>query len=166
MGISAGIAACLIVAFLLGGALLPRNWSVEQSVLIDATPAEIQAFVATPMTWSEWTVWNDYEFRMTGPQSGTGAGYAWGTGGLGSGNLHIFNADELGIDYVVRLRGLPAVNGQIRYTPDEAGTVATWGISGDLGYNPVFRYFSLMTGNANVELAKNLALLKERVEDG
>src|SRR5688500_12758666 len=72
----------LVTALLVGvGALLPRQWRVEQSVMINAPPEAIHAWVSDLRHWSDWAQWNQRALSPRNdvgtPSQGPGATLVW-----------------------------------------------------------------------------------------
>lgn len=86
-----GLVLCL-------GLVLPRSWSVEQSIVIEASPNRIYPFLFDLKRWQEWSVWTrtmDPLVRHTyeGPQDGIGARWLWLGPQMGRGQVAIVAAD-------------------------------------------------------------------------
>src|SRR5262245_38704043 len=82
------------------GALLPRRWHVEQSVMINGPPSAIHIWVTDLRHWSEWAQWNQADLapknQLSTPSSGAGAKLTWyGRGGndAASGEVRILRSD-------------------------------------------------------------------------
>src|SRR6185295_19194029 len=58
------------------GALLPRNWQVEESILINAPVASVHTWVGDLRRWPRWAQWNQAalwpENEVSEPSTGTG----------------------------------------------------------------------------------------------
>jgi hypothetical protein len=72
----------LVTALIVGlGALLPREWHVEQSILINAPALEVHAWVNDLHNWPRWAQWNQAELRprdeVSEPSAGVGATLHW-----------------------------------------------------------------------------------------
>jgi carbon monoxide dehydrogenase subunit G len=142
----------IIVTFILIGFLLPRNVQMSRSIEIDADSAKIFAQVNNMKNfvnnWSPWTEKDpNAKHEYSGATEGVGAKYNWvgdrkkvGTGSMeileSTPNSYVKAALNFGrqgtafADYT-----LEDVNGK---------TKVTWGFDGDMGTNPIARYFGLM----------------------
>jgi hypothetical protein len=122
--------------------------------------------------WPTWTAWNsqrfpDLEMTYAGPAEGVGAKSHWASNSAGDGDMEITASDPAkGIAYDLAFDGgAMKSTGGIDYVPTSGGTIVTWHAEGDLGFNPVSRYFGLlMDGMMGPDLATGLANLKQRVE--
>ena len=110
------------------GALLPRRWHVEESVMINAPPTAIHAWVNDLEHWPEWAQWNQTDLgpknQVSGPSAGTGARLTWygrGGGEPTSGEVRIVRSDPaLGVWFeIVRAAASPR-KPRSRTCPDPA----------------------------------------------
>ena len=89
------IAIALVAAVLLAlgvGLALPREWKVEQQVVIHKPPARIHPLLFDLRRWQDWSVWTramDPQLRNTyeGPQDGVGAKWLWLGPKMGRGRI-------------------------------------------------------------------------------
>jgi uncharacterized protein YndB with AHSA1/START domain len=162
----------LIVGAAAIGLLLPSHFKVERSVGISAPPEKVYALLEAPHEWKKWTVWNQRDPNMqltySGPEKGQGAGWAWQSKSEGSGSMEFTRAEPAKlIEY--RL-SFPEFNmssaGKLELTATGNNTKVTWTNEGDLGMNPVSRYFGLamdsMVGGDFEAGLKNLKALAEK----
>lgn len=61
---------------------VPRTWTAEHTVTIDAEPAEIRNYLINPRRWSDWSAWtrdvdSEVQRTFTGPERGEGASMSW-----------------------------------------------------------------------------------------
>jgi uncharacterized membrane protein len=167
-----GILAGGIVLLLIVGLCLPRQFRVERSVTIDAPAEKVHAVVSRFRDWPTWTAWNQERFpdlKMTydGPAEGVGAKSHWTSEAAGTGDMEITASDPAkGVAYDLAFDdGAMLSQGGIDYAPSGGDTLVTWHAEGDLGWNPVGRYFGLlMDGMMGPDFEKGLANLKRRVE--
>lgn len=139
-----------VVGLLLAvGMLLPSGFKVQRSVEMAATPDRIYPLIADPREWKRWSVWNRRDPSMTmqysGPPSGSGARWAWKSASEGSGEMEFTAAlPNERVDYALSFPDMGMrSSGQLRLEPAGAGTRVTWTNEGDMGANPVNRYFGL-----------------------
>ncbi|MBL9137708.1 MAG: SRPBCC family protein [Verrucomicrobiales bacterium] len=166
----------IIALFLLVGLFLPRNYRVERSVVINARPEAIYPDLADLRRWPEWTVWNQQmdpsaKFVFDSPETGVGAAYRWTGEKMGSGSLKLTTANPTnGVVYDLDFEGgMIRAEGTIRFgaAAGGSGVEVTWINEGDLGKNPVNRYFGLtMDSMLGEQMAKGLSNLKARAEGG
>lgn len=144
-----GTVLLLAAVLLIGGLLLSPKFTVTRSVTLAAPPDKVYALVADPRRWKEWTVWNRRDPAMAieyfGPPSGAGAGWAWKSQSEGDGRM-TFTAAEAPRRVVYDLYfpdfGTTS-SGELGLEPAGAGTKVTWVMNGDMGKNPLFRWFAL-----------------------
>lgn len=129
-----------ILAVLIGGigAVLPRQWHVERSVRIEATPDRILPFVANLRRWQEWAVWTkamdpNVLNTFAGPDEGVGARWQWQGPVMGRGAITVTQADATGVSFDEAIES-DTVNahGGLRFTADGTGTRVTWTDDGTL----------------------------------
>lgn len=164
----------VVVALLfLIGLLLPSGFKVQRSTQIAAPPEKIYALIVDPRQWKNWTVWNRRDPAMTmtyaGPDSGAGAKWTWQSKTEGNGEM-TFTAAVPGqrIDYSLTFPDFGMTSrGQLRLEPDGAGTRVTWTNEGDMGTNPIDRYFGLLMDRmVGPDFEAGLANLKSLAERG
>lgn len=138
------------VGLLLGiGMLLPSGFKVQRQVEMAAAPERIYPLIVDPREWKRWTVWNRRDPAMTmeygGAPSGTGARWAWKSATEGNGEMQFTGAVPAErIDYALTFPDMGMrSNGQLRLEPTARGTRVTWTNEGEMGSNPVNRYFGL-----------------------
>lgn len=165
------IALIVVVLIALGvGLALPREWAVERSILINATPERIAPFVIDLKRWQEWSVWTkamDPLLRnaFEGPADGVGAKWLWLGPTLGRGRIEIVAADNkrgVELDEAIESETVNA-HATIAFTAEGSQTRVTWI---DRGTLPPLG--GLFLGNVEVTLGKNfetsLVKLKSLVE--
>jgi len=153
------------------GLLLPSHFRVERSVEIAAPAGKIYGLIADPREWKRWTVWNqrdpNMEMDYSGPASGAGAKWSWQSKSEGSGNME-FTEARPGERIAYRLSfpefGIESA-GALTLAPAGERVRVTWTNDGDLGRNPVNRWFGLMMdGVVGADFSAGLANLKRLAE--
>lgn len=146
---TAVIVVVVAVGLVAGGMMLSPAFSVTRSVVVDAPPQKVYAFVADPRGWKQWSVWNRRDPAMaitySGPASGAGAAWSWQSRSEGDGRM-TFTSVEPGrrVAFDLELAGFDAVSkGVLRFEPEGAGTRVTWTMDGNLGGNPLYHWFAL-----------------------
>lgn len=155
------------------GMVLPASFSIERSIEIRAPAERVHALVASPRQWTRWSAWNardpDMQIRYSGPESGVGAAWAWRSASEGNGEMEFVAAEPgRGIDYVLRFPdyGMES-RGVLRIDAAGEGVRLTWTNAGELGGNPLNRWFGLfMDGLVGPDFESGLARLKALAEDG
>jgi len=145
-----GLGLLAVVAVVLAvGMLLPSGFKVERSVNFAAAPDRIYPLIADPREWKRWSVWNKRDPAMTmqysGPASGTGARWTWMSTSEGNGEMEFTRAvANERLDYALSFPDMGMQSkGQLRLQPLGSGTRVTWTNEGDMGANPLNRYFGL-----------------------
>ncbi len=174
-------AGLLILAVLvaLAGLFLPRHLKVERSVEVAAAPAEIYPHVVSLKAFNIWSPWSEIDpetvYQFSGPETGVGAVMEWESSHMdvGSGRQEIVEAvpDRLvrtALDFGAQGMAMAFWRLDPVGAEEDAGiTTVTWGLSTDLGYNPLMRYLGLLI---ETEVGRSyetgLARLKTLVETG
>ena len=161
----------LIVVLVVVGLFLPTSYTVERSIVIDASPSQIHKYVGDLNNWDSWSPWKQEDPTIVvthGEKTqGIGASQSW-VGESGDGAL-VFTKDSPseGIEYdLVFDDGTYVCQGAMTYNPLEDGeTKVTWIMSGDMGTPVVGGYFVLMMDSMVGEMFnKGLSNLKNTVE--
>lgn len=169
--VAVGILA-VVALVLLVGLFLPRTYHLERSIEVQAGPEAIYPDLAGLRRWPEWTVWNrdmdpGLELTYGSPDTGAGAEYSWIGPKLGNGRLKLVKADPMkGIEYELSFEnGSMQSEGAISMEKVAGMVRVTWSNHGNLGKNPVNRYFGLMMDRmVGPDFEKGLARLKARAE--
>jgi hypothetical protein len=165
----------LLTAVLLAGlgAVLSRQWRVEQSVMINAPPAAIHAWVNDLRHWSEWAQWNQAELapnnEISVPSAGPGAKLTWygRGGGPASGEVRIIKSDPAqGVWFENRTsEGAPS-HAVLSYAPRPGVTEVMWRDEGQLPPIVGGLFLDLFQKRLSKHMASGLERLKELVELG
>lgn len=170
------VLVALIALFVIVGIVLPNDFRVERSVVIDAEPARVHALVGDLTRWEEWTPWKevDPEVQTTlGSQtSGVGASQSW-TDSSGGGDLVFTESSvENGIAYDMNFyMGDPesadplASTSEMRYERVDGGTKVIWSMDGSMPVPVLGGYFAkIMPASIGPMFDSGLQKLKQRVE--
>jgi len=167
IGIGLGTA---LVLFLVIGLCLPRRFHVERTLIIEAPPEAIYPVVTRLREWPTWTAWTkerypDMKIEFSGPEEGIGAKQSWEGESSGRGSIEITKANpEEGIAYAFSYDGNRSTGG-IGLFPGPDCALVTWYADGDLGMNPIARYFGrLMDSYMGPDFERGLINLKKKVE--
>jgi len=166
------IVGVMVLLFLALGLMLPTTYQVERSVVMRAKPDVVFPHVNTLKQWPEWTAWNtkkypDLRFSFDGPESGVGAVYRWEGEATGTGSLKLTGSDPAkGIEYNLDFEhGKYLSKGAIKLEETGDSTKVTWTNEGDLGSNPINRYFGLMMDiMLGPDFEEGLNSLRQQVE--
>ena len=159
------VAAVAVVAAI--GFLLPDNYTVERSIVVNASPTEIHEYTGDLRRWPEWGPWQEgdptIQTTITTP-TGVGAHQRW-TGDSGTGELTLTASDpSKGVAYDLQFDEQWQSVAEITYAADGDKTTVVWRMAGELGMNPVSRYFgAMMDVLVGPMFERGLARLKERV---
>jgi hypothetical protein len=156
------------------GALLPRHWHVEESVMINAPPAAIHAWVNDLRHWPEWAQWNQTDLapqnQVNGLSAGTGARLNWyGRGGndVASGEVRIVRSDPaLGVWFENHTSGSEPSRATLSYVLRPGVTEVIWIDEGQLPPIVGGLFLDLFQKRLGKHMASGLERLKELVELG
>ena len=151
---------------------LPARYQVVRDIRIKAEPQAIFTNINTLKTWPEWTAWTvkrfpDMKISFSGPEAGVGATYLWEGKSSGNGMLKLTRSEPdkevaFNLDFE---HGKYVSTGTITLAPSSNAVLVTWTNEGELGRNPVARYFGLfMDKLMGPDFEKGLQNLKLRVE--
>ncbi len=162
----------LIVVFVCVGFLLPNHYKVERSITMRSKPETVYPIISDLKTWNSWTAWNDRRYpdmktQFSGADSGTGAKMDWDGKDVGRGAINVVKAAPAdGIEYRLDLNhGEFQSNGAIKMKLTGDNLEVTWVNEGDLGGNPINRYFGLLMEHFMApDLEEGLRNLKNATE--
>lgn len=145
IGIGLGLATLLVAV---GGLTLPSSYTISRSIIIEAAPSDVHAYLGDLENWPNWTPWfkgdANLEVVVGTISQGVGAHQTW-EGNSSSGELTLTRCDQdWGIAFDMALDdGRKMTACTMRYIPVEGGTEVTWDMSGDNGINIFARFASL-----------------------
>lgn len=158
-----------LILFLAIGFLLPGNWSVERSLVVDAAPDSVHRILRRPRAWRAWMPWPETGATFEGPAAGPGAAFSWDDRTYGRGRFTVVASDPpRSLRYEVSVEdGSVDVEGRIRLEPADGGTRIRWSESGNFGWNPLLGWTALTVEERQGRaLEQALGALKGVVEDG
>lgn len=162
----------LPVVLLFVSFFLPVRYRVVRDEPMRTTADAVFAQINSPKTWAAWTAWGqahdpDMQVSFSGPDSGVGASYRWAGPTVGEGVLTITRSDPgKGISYDLafengKFRSVGSIT--IRTAGDHLNV--SWSNEGDLGSNPIARYFGLlMDRRLGPDLERGLGTLRRTLE--
>lgn len=167
----------LLTALLLAGlgALLPRQWRVEESVMINAPPAAIHGWVNDLQHWPDWAQWNQAELapenEVSRPSAGPGARLTWygraGRGDPAAGEVRIVRSQpDEGVWFENRTGDGDLSHAAVTYTPRPGVTEVTWRDEGRLPPIVGGLFLDLFQKRLGQHMKSGLERLKELVELG
>ncbi len=166
-----GIVLALVVLVLVIGQLSPKTFTVARAIDIAAPVDKVYALVEDPRQWARWTVWNQRDPAMqmsySGAASGAGAAWSWTSASEGSGRMTFTAAQpdqRVAYDLSFPDFDTPA-RGDLVFAAVPGGTRVTWTMHGEMGANPLFRWFALvMDRMVGPDFDAGLANLKREAE--
>jgi uncharacterized protein YndB with AHSA1/START domain len=165
------VVGAIVLAFVVGGIFLPSKFTVQRSVVINASANKVYNLVVEPRQWTNWSAWNqrDPNMKVTykGPPFGMGAKWEWVSKSEGSGSMEFTRVEpDRVVEYVLSFPEYNMrSNGNLTLEPAGTATRITWTLSGDVGGNPVKHYLALMMDRmVGPDFAGGLANLKALAE--
>ena len=168
----AGIVLALIVVFVGGAYLLPREVGAERSITVAASPEEVFPHLNSLKAFNEWSPWSGRDPDMvpafSGPEEGVGATMTWESEqrDVGSGTQTITVSDPgKHIETALDFGEMGTATAWFDLEAEGAGTKVTWSFQTDMGLNPIARWIGLgMDDWVGADYEQGLANLKARVE--
>ena len=161
----------LVLLLVAIGFVLPARFKVQRSLEIAAPADRVYPLIAAPAEWKRWSIWNQRDPAMTieygGPPSGAGAKWAWRSASEGNGAMEFTDAvPNERIGYVLSFPEMGMQSrGALALTPAGTGVRVTWTNEGDMGANPINRWFGLfMDKLVGPDFDAGLANLKKLAE--
>lgn len=141
--------AGLVLLLVIVAYLLPRTYRIERSILIQAKAETVFPLFADLRRWQEWGAWQERDPGMKATfgekSTGVGASYAWESKTEGNGRMTITAHEPLRrITYRLEFPDMgTASEGSMVLSAEGGGVKVVWADTGDLGLNPIFRWFGL-----------------------
>lgn len=164
-GLAALILLLVVVAF-----FFPRGYRVERAVVIKAKPEAVLPQVADLRAWKNWGAWQERDPGMKLSYSpvttGVGAWSQWESTKEGNGKMTITTLSATKVGYLLEFPEMGTKSdGSIELVAEAGGTRVVWIDAGDLGYNPVNRWFGLFVDKLiGPDFERGLANLKKLAE--
>lgn len=159
----------LIVVVVGIGAFLPKDFRVERSIEIDASPEVVFDQVNALENWKAWSPWiardPSIQNEFTGPEAGVGATVTWTSEKSGDGTQTITLSERPSrIDMKLDFGEMGQPNADWTFVPTGDGVRVTWGLSGTAA-GPLGGYFAkMMDGWVGADYEDGLARLKKVTE--
>jgi hypothetical protein len=160
-----------ILLVLIIAALLPANFHIERSVVINAPAQKVYEQVADLNNYLKWNPWSETEpgakIIMGEISSGEGAYWSWEGKKIGKGKLTILKADkytsvETKVEFTEPWEGISF--GFWVFTPQAGTTKVIWTFKGSLNY-PVERFmYFYIDRKLGENFDRGLANLKQKCE--
>jgi hypothetical protein len=156
----------IIAAVALIALLLPRKVVVTRQAQIDMRPEDIIARVASTEGFQTFNPYctTDPDLKITpfGPAEGVNSGFRF-EGKEGKGTQTVTEVSATRVTHLIDLGAMGKPVQTIEAKPNGAGSLVTWTVTSDMGFNPVFRIFGLfmdrMLGKTYELGLKNIAAL-------
>lgn len=171
------VGSLLAVALLIVGigALLPHDWHVQETILINAPPAAVHAWVGDLERWPRWAQWNQPELwpqnRVSKPSSGPGATLHWyapgraGEESAAVGEVRIVRSDPTsGVWFENRTPSSERSDASVLYQQRPDVTLITWEDRGRLPPIIGGLFLDLFQKRLHSHMAGGLERLKDLVE--
>ena len=160
----------LLEFIVLAAFFFPRNYRVERSAVIKAPPAAIHAQLADMRNWRAWTVWHQRDPNMknsySDQQGVVGSWAAWESKTEGNGKSTLQEITPQRIVYTLEFPDMGMQStGMFELMPQSDGVRVVWSDAGDLGMNPLSRWFGLFLDKmVGPDFEGGLANLKRNLE--
>ncbi len=160
----------LAAIFLVTGAVSRKDFKTSQSIIIDATPAQVYTVVNDLSTWQSWSPWVEEDPTVTPKMGATyvgeGGSYSWTSEKMGAGECTITaSIKDKQIDNHLNFGPQGEADAKFTFETEETGTKTTWHFHSHVDFPMnaamVFMGFEKMMDKS---YARGLELLKEKIE--
>tara|TARA_Y100001937_G_scaffold36860_1_gene52674 strand:- start:57 stop:602 length:546 start_codon:yes stop_codon:yes gene_type:complete len=144
------VVGVVIVLFVATSFFIPKDYSVERTINIDAQPSEIYPYVVDLKEWKKWGVWfkrdPDMKLDYSGPDRAIGMRSEWFSETEGNGEMEITQLEHnRRVMYRLYFPDFDmGSSGVVEIEPTENGSLVTWRDEGSVDNNPINKYFALM----------------------
>lgn len=136
----------IIAAIALIALLLPRKVVVTRQTNVALRPEDIIARVASTEGFQTFNPYctTDPDLKITafGPATGVGSGFSF-EGKEGKGTQTVTEVTSHRVTHLIDLGAMGKPVQTIEATANGNGSLVSWTVTSDMGYNPVFRIFGL-----------------------
>ena len=162
----------LILALLLGAALMPKTFHIEKSIIVKKPAAETMGYIGNLNHYSKWNPWQQMDATskntITGSPMSPGHKYHWEGKKIGIGELRLLSADDKHIHFDLEFfkpwKSKAKDNWLFEPWGDGNETKITWQNSGELPW-PMARLMGpMISKNLNHQFEQGLNNLKKMVE--
>ncbi len=162
-----------MIIFVVGGLVLPTQYSLSRAIEIQAKPETIHEYVGDLKKWDVWAPWKEEDPDIVTTYgeitSGVGASQSW-MDSEGGGSLTLTKSSpEQGIEYDLFFdQGTYQCKSGMQYmTLTENITRVTWSMQGDMNMPIIGGYLAMtMDSMVGAMFDRGLSKLKSQVEQG
>jgi uncharacterized protein YndB with AHSA1/START domain len=165
-GLAVLIGLAVIAAF-----FFPQNYRVERTAVINAKPDVVFAQISDLKSWKNWSAWHERDPAMklsySEKTAGVGAWSAWESKTEGNGKMTITAQEPAKkLVYTLEFPDMHMVSsGTMEVQPVDKGVRVAWVSEGNLGMNPMHRWFGLFLDRMiGPDFDQGLAKLKTLAE--
>ncbi len=165
-GLAVLVLVLVVVAF-----FLPRQYRIERTIVIKAKPETVFPLFADLKRWKDWGSWHEKDpaMKLTYSEKGTGVGAwsAWESKSEGNGKMTIQTLEApKRVAYLLEFPDMGmSSQGSMALEPAADGVKVVWVDAGDLGMNPLSRWFGLfLDGMIGPDFERGLVKLKGLAE--
>jgi hypothetical protein len=170
----AAIVIALAIVLVGGAYLLPSTVSAERSIVVNAAPEQVYAWLIDLRKFNDWSPWAKLDpntaYTFEGAPEGPGQIMKWSSSHeqVGSGSLEIMEATpNENIRVALDFGDMGTATSWFTLRPEGAGTRVSWGFASELGNNPAMRWMGLKFDDwVAADYDKGLASLKKVAESG
>ena len=163
------ILVALVVVVVGVGAFLPKDFAVERSIGINASPEAVFDEVSSLRKWDAWSPWlardPSIENTYSGPEAGVGAKVSWSSEKSGDGTQTITLSERpTRIEMKLDFGDMGQPSAHWTFEPSGEGVQVTWGLTGTMS-GVLGGYFARMMDDwVGADYEDGLARLKEVAE--
>lgn len=161
------ILGILIGLLLVVSLFLPSTYEIKREGTVKAPTDSVFIWVADLKNWSTWSPWHKADPGMKVTYSaatfGPGSFMEWTSESQGNGKLTFKSfIPPSEATYELELEGMVST-GKFSLLPDATGTKVVWSMSGDVGMNPLYKFFMpFMDGMIGPDFEKGINNLQKR----
>jgi polyketide cyclase/dehydrase/lipid transport protein len=168
-----GLVFLVVAALVVGAYLLPKEVTVERSIVINAAPDKIFPLVNNQKNSRQWSPWlardPDVKLVYSGPDAGAGSKMQWTSDNPNVGNgtaVIVASVENESIKTKLDFGSQGTADAWFNFAPEGDATQVSWGFTTDMGMNPIGRWMGLMMDKwVGGDYEQGLANLKALVEE-
>lgn len=135
------------IVTLVVGLLLPQQYKIDKTIVIEAPPSQLQALISDFKQWPKWSPWQkvapDIKFSLGNPNAGVGAHQFW-QNRWGSGEMTItdITPSKIGINILFNQEHI--ADGNISFIKEKNTTILSCQLIGEVNTPIVGGYLALL----------------------